>query len=898
MNRALEELTGYTLDEARGESPIHIIYGDQPLCKEAESLTMAVKRQRSISQEVLHRHRSGTTYWGEVKIEPIFDTEGVCTHFLTMVRDISERKKVREALTRSEERLSLAVMGLQNGVMDWNIETGEVYFSRLFLEQLGYHQPITKSHTFALFEDHLHPEDHSRVMQSLQAYFQDRTRFDIEYRILNCTKETLWIRACGQATWDENGKAIRLVCSHNDITEQKRTEQALEKYHTDLEESRIYAEHQTLLLQEQAFDLQQARDAALASAKAKSEFLANMSHEIRTPMNGILGMTELLKDTLLNPDQTDFVQTIHQSAETLLTIINDILDFSKIEAGKLQIECEDFDLRELMESVAELFAPKAHQKNLEIACVIPQNCPLLLKGDSVRLRQILSNLVSNAIKFTQAGEVVLEVQVLADMRNRCHFRLQVRDTGIGIPAERQSAVFESFTQVDGSTTRKYGGTGLGLTICRQLVALMGGEMGLQSTLDEGSQFWFELSLEKQEQESALPQLLFEGTHVLLMEEGVTQRNLLSKQLQTWGCTVQSEERGEALLEALQSNIPFDMLILGRASHEENLIGTIRASQGGARLPILHLTLATERKISLQTEYDFTLSKPVRQSSLLARLMQITERSTGTAPSAPQKAPSQNLRGLRVLLCEDNPVNQKYALRLLEKWKCTTSLATTGVEAVAAWETNPFDVVLMDMQMPEMDGYQTTQRIRTKENGSKTPTPIIAMTAHAMEGDRDKCLQAGMDDYLTKPVSSQALFDLLSRYAQGKIPEPSPLPLPTNTVEYHLESFDAERLLENCSGDWEFASEILDLFVREFPVQFTDLENSLRGGCSEAASKAAHKLKGSCRSIESVQLSSLCSQIEQTTKEGEIEPCKLLLLPIREAFDKLCKDVTLFQERSA
>ncbi|MBN1477918.1 response regulator [Candidatus Sumerlaeota bacterium] len=577
----------------------------------------------------------------------------------------------------------------------------------------------------------------------------------------------------------DSGSIDGFVGLQRDVTAERLAEAALM-------EAKVAAEQANRELQETNAHLHEAT--ALASAMAakaemavvaKSEFLATMSHEIRTPMNGIIGMTELLLDTELTGTQLDFADTIRSCAESLLSLINDILDYSKIEAGRLDLEQIDFDLRTTIEGILDVVAQRAQSKGLELVCLIHPNVPRRVSGDPGRLRQVILNLLNNAIKFTDEGEVTVHVTLESETEDTHTLRIRVADTGIGIPRDRQEIIFESFSQADASTTRRFGGTGLGLAICKQIIGVMGGEIGVESEENRGSTFWFTVPLAKctTPEEITPSDIDLLGRRILVVDDNRTNLALFSALLGSWGCRhteAESGERALALLrEAVEEKDPYHILLLDRqmpGMDGETLGRAVKSDSLISDTILVMLTSLAERgDASRLHEIGFAayLPKPVKQSHLHDCLVTVLgQRVCARGPAAPPLVTRHTLREARrrahILLAEDNPVNQRVAIHMLTRMGYLVDAVPNGREAVEALEHGRFDIVLMDCHMPEMDGYEATRRIREQENGL-SHTPIIAMTANAMKGDRERCLEAGMDDYLSKPVKSEDLADIIERW---------------------------------------------------------------------------------------------------------------------------------------
>lgn len=805
-----------------------------------------------------------------------------CLGSVAIVKFIQDRKRrtsqnasklliAEEALKASEARFALAVAGSLNGLWDWDVRTGTVYYSPRFQELLGF-VASEMENTLEAWQTRLHPEDSSATMTAVNDHLQHKRPFSHRYRLRCKQGEYRWFHASGQAVWDHSGKATRMAGSIMDISEQIEAEHAressqllylslvdnlpvylmrkdttgrftfanqafcgllgmsleeirgstdfdhyprelAEKYQRDdvhvIQTGELFEDveenvdsngkHYFEVLKTQVIDalgsvigtqaifwdvtdrkiaeiaLREAKIAAEQANIAKSEFLANMSHEIRTPMNAIIGMTELVLETQLTPDQREYLVNVMDAGESLLTIINEILDFSKIEAGKMQLESNPFELREMLGVTLKSLGVRAYSKGIELIWQCQEDVPAWIVGDATRLRQILFNLVGNAIKFTNEGEVLLSVRRVSNNETRMELEFSVLDSGIGIAQENQEKIFDAFQQADMSTTRRYGGTGLGLAISRRLIQLMGGEIKVESELGKGSTFRFQASFgadESHSVEEVLDTAQFQHTSILVVDDNATNRRILVEVLSAWGLAVHAVETGREAMEYLQSLIekspsqPLPVLVTDYNMPEMDgsmLCSKVRndARLAGTKIIVLSSSVGVAQSEFGNLDIAAFLYKPIKQSELFNALAN-TIGAKLELPIAPrlQLPEAESMPPLHVLLAEDGLANQKLAIGLLRRWGHSVTVAENGCEAVTAWANGRFDVILMDVQMPIMDGLEATQTIRSGEAGTDRHIPIIAVTAHAMTGDREKCLEAGMDGYVTKPFKKQALYEAL------------------------------------------------------------------------------------------------------------------------------------------
>ena len=870
---------------------------------------------RALACEVEGRRKDGSTFPMALSVGVVRWGEQV--RFTCIVRDLSEQKRIETALEQERSVIKELMLNLTEAVYIY-FKDEQSRFLRVnsaLAKKLGVKEPAD---AIGKTDQDFFPEDYARhaLRDELEIMRTGRPNLSIEEQATWPDGSKSWVSSTKMSMRNTRGQIIGTFGISRDIS--------------DMVKARV--------------DLQTAKNAAESANRAKSEFLANMSHEIRTPMNGILGMTDLALDTDLSPEQRDYLQMVRSSSEQLLMIINDILDFSKIEAGKLELDPHEFLLRDSLGETLRALAHRADSKGLELAAHIAPNVPDALIGDSGRLRQIVVNLVGNAVKFTERGEVVVEVSLAnsvgqlsnlpsssaadasvirataengivpsitghgENVPHEIELHFAVRDTGIGIAADKLDRIFNEFEQADGTTTRRFGGTGLGLAISRRLVRLMHGQVWVESEVGRGSRFHFSVRVgvqpRRHDADDSIP-ILLENLRVLVVDDNATNRRILEEMLKNWRMrptvVAGADDALRELTESVASGEPFPLVLLD--GHMPETDGFMLAEMIRNRPELLSSTLmmltsggqlgdvARCRSLGISAY----LIKPVTQSDLFDKIVHVLDRSNVMPPSSSESPatiamPRINLTKtpMRVLVVEDNIVNQRLAIRLLEKRGHSLALAGNGVEALEALEAAPFDAVLMDLQMPRMGGLEATAEIRRRENGTPRHTPIIAMTAHAMKGDREACLTAGMDAYLSKPIQADELYRTLEAFApkaDSNQPTKNDEIVSATTPSPSEPLIDWSAALKSVADDHELLHELIHLFLESLPQWLLDLRAAIERQDQPTAKRLAHTLKGSLRQFGAAATTK-AQQLETAADESQFAEATTLFSELQAELDQL------------
>ncbi len=890
-NQRCVDYTGYSAHQLEDQGWTRSLHPDDvagALARWSESVVKGIDFEHEYR---LRRKADGVYRWHLARAFPQRNALGGVIRWVGTCTDIHDQKEAAaildaqvaartSELREKEQFLESVFKGAELAISVWAVNPDGTYvlervnacyedMSGVSAEKLAGARPedLESLYTRAAVESIV-----SRLNECVQK------RNSIEYEVqLQLKGEKRWLSRRATPIVDGDRPITRVISSSIDVTQRKHAEIALAS----------------------------ARDQALEASRLKSEFLATMSHEIRTPMNGIIGMSSILLETNLESRQREMGDVIHRSAESLLQIINDILDFSKIEAGKMRIDDEPLNLRDLLEATTSLLASNAHRKRLELVCDLDASLNCGLMGDSGRIQQVVTNLLGNAIKFTEWGEVILAARCVEATDQTMRVHIAIRDTGIGISDTVKERLFQPFSQGDGSSTRRFGGTGLGLAICRQLVELMGGRIGCESEEGSGSTFWVELSFARSELAHLdTPEPFENNSPVLVVEDNDTSRRVLVSQMNALGALPTAlSAAGDVMPELLRAQAegePYELVVLDYDLPREDglsICRAIRKERAIAATPVIVLSSTTlERSAAFNAaRVDATLDKPVRESQLRRTVLRLLGKMAGTAtPFSANSAPPRS-DGLRLLLVEDNIPNQMVATMMLEHQGHRVELANNGLEALSKMATTLYDAVLMDCQMPELDGYETTRRVRSGQiPGINARVPIIALTAHAMAADRAKCLAAGMDEYVSKPLDSQMLQLALARCGLLKAPTARSTP-PVEVSKPTLPVLDQSHVnqlqqLRGPSGKPLF-EEVVALFFRELPDRLNSLVDSTQAHRGDEAARVAHTLAGSCASIGAKRMRVLVADLESCAKQNAWEHAAASLSAVKTAAEELSHELS-------
>lgn len=838
----------------------------------ADTLEGCLRGQSASLNEEKVTLPSGRIMWMQWAVHPWYESTGEVGGVIMFTDIITERKEAEELLQRQQKFLELAFSATQDGVWEWDIREDNFWFSPRWKAMLGY-QDHEIPNTRAAARTLIHPNDVGQLRLNLEHMAEGKApEFSSIYRFFHKNGETRYILVRAMSEKDKEGKPIRVVGAHTDIT-----------------------------------DLEKAKEEADRANQAKSEFLANMSHEIRTPMNGIIGMTRLLLDTKLDARQKHYAETVDHSADSLLQILNDILDFSKIEAGKLELELIPVNLQMLCEDISDLVAIRTQEKGIEFYLRIRPGCPPYIIGDPGRIRQIILNLCGNAVKFTEKGYVLLDVEPVHNSDGQVTIRFTIEDTGIGVPEDKIETIFNKFDQADTSTTRKFGGTGLGLSISRQLVQMMGSDIHVSSVDGKGSKFYFEVTFNIANNAKPLDFTVTEdaeyikGMNILILDDNTVALEIMQDQLESYGITVCGVTTGAATIAELKkqhkADKPYDLLILDFSLINETGIDVAHQVRKHAEFKDLIMVLATSRPTRSDSQYVIEagikgyLTKPVLPSELLSVIsllrkaheeghnINLVTRYTARELSSQGRNDSDkelNFADARILVAEDNPVNREVLQAMLEYYKITPDIVENGKRAIEAATEKLYDLVLMDCQMPEVDGFEATIVLRRQERTKDVV--IVALTAFAMKGDRERCIEAGMNDYLSKPIRENDLENMLVKWLQpGAIVDRKK----ESTTTAQRQLFNESMLERMRIGAGDRFGALLETFIGNADKLMADLKQGHADKDAAIISTAAHSFKGTAGQLGAERLSDMLGLLEESSRGGE--------LPSDDAMDAIARE---------
>ncbi len=868
VNKQFERLFHISEMEVIGKKPYDVL--PKKIAEDMIKNNLKVLQSRSsitIEEKIIDKNQCN--YYIS-NLFPIFNEDGMPYAIGGISADISEMKRVYETLKENEERLGLALKSAEAGTWSWDTTNNHMVWDDYIHNLFGLN-PSSFPASFEEFLSLVYHKDRKSILENVKKSLSKKMEHDTEFRIIHPDGSLHYIGMKGKVYRDNNNQPIRMTGVCWDITERKKAERELR-----------HAKEMAEALADQAAE----------ASRAKSVFLANMSHEIRTPLNGVIGMTGLLLGMKLSDEQRVYIETIRISGEALLSVINDILDFSKIESGKMDLENMDFDLHPVVDDAIEIAAAQAHKKKLAIGAYIEPNVPEWLKGDPSRLRQVLSNILGNAVKFTEKGEISLSIKLVKRIEKELTLLFEVNDTGIGITPEVRERLFQPFFQGDRSTSSKYGGTGLGLAISKRLVEIMGGVFNIESLPGRGSKFSFTIKLIEAEVPESntvyelLPQL--RGARVLCVDDNAINREITKRQLESWqlDCDVASNA-GEALSllkKSIHDNSPYSLVLVDYIMPGMNGIEFLQIMRDLNEIPYVPVILLSSLGTTFTPEelkrldIAMNLTKPIRQSKLYESIVAVLTKKYEIINEVVTKSNAdifEEKKKARILLAEDNTINQQVALRILAKLGYRADVVENGVEVMQALQEIPYDVILMDCQMPQMDGYAATEEIRKLEKEQHKHIIIIAMTAYALKGDREKCLAAGMDDYIAKPIDMKVLSETLNRWLRGN---------EINKVEDHFKPsqiigpnshIDMVRINDIFGDDKSAIKELMESFVNATTELISEIRKAIKKEKNDVAKELFHRLKGSAGNCGIMSIHALSLKGEEKVLQSdwhEVQKC--------------------------